>query len=72
MAGCRVRVKGDGWGGGTGQYDATVVDGDELSFTVVFVGENKKHQETHVMREFCTMLEPPAVEEPKTTRKRTS
>ena len=25
--------------------DATVVDGDELSFTDVFVGENKKHED---------------------------
>ena len=29
----------------TSRYDATVVDGDELSFTVVFVGENKKHED---------------------------
>lgn len=27
------------------RYDATVIDADDLSFTIIFVGDNKKHQD---------------------------
>eukprot|EP00913_Durusdinium_trenchii_P011037 g10361.t1 len=66
MAGCRVRVTGDGWGGGTGEYEATVVDGDDLSYTIIYIGDDKKYTdsclsfETHVLQEHCTLLEPPS------------
>lgn len=42
-------------GGPASRYDATVVDGDELSFTVIFVGENKKHEDEAVGA-FCQSL----------------
>ena len=28
-----------------GRYEATVVDGDDLSFTIIFIGDDKKYQE---------------------------
>jgi len=53
--GSRVRVKGDGWGVGRGSYVATVTEADELTFTVIRqCGE--RWEETHVLREHCTVL----------------
>ncbi|CAE8623790.1 unnamed protein product, partial [Polarella glacialis] len=52
--GSQVRVKGDGWGGGFGEYDGTVTEQDELSLTVIFKSvETKKWEETQVLREHC-------------------
>jgi len=55
--GCKVTVQGDGWGGGTGEYEATVVDSDELSLTVVYRDEDKKWKETHVLLQHCKFLD---------------
>ncbi|CAJ1439641.1 unnamed protein product [Effrenium voratum] len=70
-AGHLVLVKGDGWGGGTGEYQATVVDADDLSLTVVYRGDDKSWKETHVLREHCTFLEPVREDTAKSSRRRT-
>jgi len=62
MVGCRVSVTGDGWGGGTGGYEATVVDSDDLSLTVIYRDDDKKWKETHVLRQHCDLLDAPQVE----------
>eukprot|EP00930_Biecheleria_cincta_P083755 TRINITY_DN73265_c0_g1_i1.p1 TRINITY_DN73265_c0_g1~~TRINITY_DN73265_c0_g1_i1.p1 ORF type:complete len:933 (+),score=129.29 TRINITY_DN73265_c0_g1_i1:208-2799(+) len=59
----QVRVFGDGWGGGSGSYLATVTEGDHLTFTVIrtsvdppcTTGPNA-WQETHVLREHCQLV----------------
>eukprot|EP00930_Biecheleria_cincta_P043262 TRINITY_DN29720_c0_g1_i1.p1 TRINITY_DN29720_c0_g1~~TRINITY_DN29720_c0_g1_i1.p1 ORF type:complete len:313 (+),score=70.44 TRINITY_DN29720_c0_g1_i1:78-1016(+) len=68
--GCKIRVKGDGWGGGGGEYEGTVTQADELSFTVIFRNDNKKWEETHVLRRYCDIVE--HVEAPSTHRRRTT
>ncbi|CAE7469506.1 unnamed protein product [Symbiodinium sp. CCMP2592] len=62
MVGCRVSVTGDGWGGGTGEYEATVVDSDDLSLTVIYRDDDKKWKETHVLRQHCDLLDAPQAE----------
>mmetsp|Transcript_66950 Transcript_66950/g.117314 ORF Transcript_66950/g.117314 Transcript_66950/m.117314 type:complete len:489 (+) Transcript_66950:72-1538(+) len=53
--GTKVKVCGDGWGGGSGDYLATVTEADSLTFTVIRqVGE--KWEETHVLRTHCTIV----------------
>lgn len=55
--GTKVRVKGDGWGGGRGTYNATVTEADEFTFTVLIEKRNpERFEETHVLREHCTIL----------------
>lgn len=51
--GLQVLVKGDGWGGGSGQFEALVTEADERSFTVIRTGS---WEETHVLREYCKLL----------------
>lgn len=68
--GCKIRVRGDGWGGGAGEYEGTVTEADDHSFTVIFRNDNKKWEETHVLRQYCTVLE--HVEIPPTRRRRTT
>jgi len=51
--GSLVKVRGDGWGGGRGEYTATVTEADELTFTVIRQN-GEKWEETHVLREHCS------------------
>jgi len=51
--GRRVAVVGDGWGGGTGGYEAMVMEADASSFTVVALSGPLRWEETHVMKEHC-------------------
>eukprot|EP00927_Polykrikos_kofoidii_P075402 TRINITY_DN7157_c0_g1_i1.p1 TRINITY_DN7157_c0_g1~~TRINITY_DN7157_c0_g1_i1.p1 ORF type:complete len:511 (-),score=78.60 TRINITY_DN7157_c0_g1_i1:212-1681(-) len=53
--GRKVRVKGDGWGGGgTGHYDATVTEMDDLTYSIVFLDVAKnRFEQTVVLREHC-------------------
>eukprot|EP00933_Yihiella_yeosuensis_P017898 TRINITY_DN14875_c0_g8_i1.p1 TRINITY_DN14875_c0_g8~~TRINITY_DN14875_c0_g8_i1.p1 ORF type:complete len:130 (+),score=43.66 TRINITY_DN14875_c0_g8_i1:358-747(+) len=51
--GSKVMVQGDGWGGGTGEYEATIVDVDDATFNVIFRNDDKKFEETHVLKEHC-------------------
>merc|ERR1712060_425924 len=53
--GQRVAVVGDGWGSGTGGYEAMVTEADRLTFTVVAVNDSK-WQEMHVLQEHCIPL----------------
>ncbi|CAE7512522.1 unnamed protein product [Symbiodinium natans] len=62
LVGCRVAVTGDGWGGGIGGYEATVVDSDDLSLTVIFRDDDKKWKETHVLRQHCELIDAPQPE----------
>ena len=58
-AGFLVRVKGDGWGGGSGgtSYLATVTEADALTYTVIRRGDcHGSWDETHVLKEECTIL----------------
>lgn len=59
----QVRVFGDGWGGGTGSYLATVTEGDNLTFTVIRTSVDPTctsgpdaWQETHVLQEHCQLV----------------
>jgi len=52
--GSRVKVKGDGWGSGTGEYVGTITEVEDLTFTVVFERSPDKWEETYVLREHCT------------------
>merc|ERR1712137_176917 len=52
--GMKVIVRGDGWGGGHGTYNATVTEADDLTFTVVRE-RNSVWEETHVLRALCVM-----------------
>merc|ERR1712107_273925 len=54
--GMKVRVLGDGWGGGSGAYLATITEADSSTFTVIrseFVDQARCWEETHVLREKC-------------------
>jgi len=57
VVGCKVMVKGDGWGGGTGEYKGTVIELDDITFSVVFQNDDKKWEETQVLREHCQVIE---------------
>jgi len=52
-----VIVKGDGWGGGTGEYQGTVIELDDMTFSVIFKNDGKKWEETQVLREHCQVIE---------------
>lgn len=54
--GSRVKVHGDGWGGGSGEYVASVTEVDEMTFTLVFKS-GATWEETCVLREHCTLLQ---------------
>jgi len=55
--GVKVRVIGDGWGGGSGEYLATITEADSSTFTVIRCkkpsGDAGAWEETHVLRENC-------------------
>lgn len=68
--GCKIRVRGDGWGGGAGGYEGTVTEADDHSFTVIFQNDNKKWEETQVLRQYCDILE--RAENSPTHRRRTT
>jgi len=54
-----VIVRGDGWGGGSGEYLATITEADEFTFTVIRAAEGEDEsawEETHVLREHATVL----------------
>merc|ERR1712176_1750923 len=55
--GVKVRVIGDGWGGGSGEYLATITEADGSTFTVIRCkkpsGDAGAWEETHVLRENC-------------------
>lgn len=55
--GVRVAVVGDGWGGGSGGYEATVLEADAHTFTVVALGGPSQWSETHVLRRCCISLD---------------
>jgi len=55
--GTEVLVHGDGWGGGRGEYAATVTEADSLTFTVIYQNGPRAWEETHVLRSFCTSHE---------------
>jgi len=57
--GAQVRVRGDGWGGGSGEYVATITEADEFTFTVIRAATGEDDcawEETHVLREHATVL----------------
>ena len=52
-----VRVHGDGWGGGTGSYLATVTEADTQTFTVIRRGDcYGSWDETHVLKTCCSIM----------------
>mmetsp|Transcript_77702 Transcript_77702/g.166591 ORF Transcript_77702/g.166591 Transcript_77702/m.166591 type:complete len:193 (-) Transcript_77702:37-615(-) len=51
--GQHVAVVGDGWGGGTGGYEAVITEADELTFTVIAISGEARWKETHVLRQCC-------------------
>merc|ERR1712061_664542 len=51
-----VIVRGDGWGGGRGEYIATVTEADPATFTVVAVSGPEPWSERHVLRSHCIIL----------------
>jgi hypothetical protein len=51
--GLMVWVQGDGWGGGSGTYLATVTEADEQTFTIIRRGGC--WVEAHVLRELCRL-----------------
>mmetsp|Transcript_40773 Transcript_40773/g.110293 ORF Transcript_40773/g.110293 Transcript_40773/m.110293 type:complete len:352 (-) Transcript_40773:194-1249(-) len=53
VVGSQVKVRGDGWGGGRGVYEATVTEADEQTFTVVYKNARGKWEETCVLRDHC-------------------
>jgi len=55
--GRQVEVIGDGWGGGSSSYLATVTEADDLTFTVIRLSGPEAWQETHVLREHCHLVE---------------
>jgi len=54
--GSKVKVQGDGWGGGSGEYVASVTEADEMTLTLVFK-KGAAWEETCVLREHCTLLQ---------------
>merc|ERR1712228_415526 len=56
--GSHVEVRGDGWGGGGGCYVGVVTEADAATFTVVVPAGRARWSETHVLRQYCTMLRP--------------
>mmetsp|Transcript_41471 Transcript_41471/g.61910 ORF Transcript_41471/g.61910 Transcript_41471/m.61910 type:complete len:109 (+) Transcript_41471:1-327(+) len=55
--GCLVCVRGDGWGGGHGEFTGTITEADEFTFTVVrHAARGVAWEETHVLREHCAVL----------------
>lgn len=57
--GTEVLVRGDGWGGGSGEYLATVTETDAFTFTVIRQYEDGRVEETHVLREHCDVVSEP-------------
>merc|ERR1719296_171125 len=51
-----VKVRGDGWGAGTGEYEAIVTEADVLTFTVIRQQGVKNWEETHVLKEHCELV----------------
>lgn len=54
--GHRVAVVGDGWGGGSGGYEAVVTEADRHTFTVIAVSGPDAWKETHVLQDCCIPL----------------
>lgn len=54
-----VLVRGDGWGGGSGEYLATVTETDAFSLTILRQYEDGRVEETHVLREHCDVVSEP-------------
>lgn len=56
--GMKVRVCGDGWGGGDRRrkFEGTVTEADKFTFTVVYEDGAGKWTETHVLREHCALV----------------
>lgn len=52
--GSQVLVRGDGWGGGCGEYEATITEADALTFTVIRK-RGRLWEETHVLRDHCSL-----------------
>lgn len=68
-AGTQVIVRGDGWGGGSGEYLATVTETDAFTYTVIRQFEGGRVEETHVLRDYCVVVsEPPQRPEAKRPR----
>eukprot|EP00928_Gymnodinium_smaydae_P078717 TRINITY_DN6280_c0_g1_i1.p1 TRINITY_DN6280_c0_g1~~TRINITY_DN6280_c0_g1_i1.p1 ORF type:complete len:640 (+),score=197.17 TRINITY_DN6280_c0_g1_i1:58-1977(+) len=59
--GQRVVVVGDGWGQGTGGYEAVITEADDSTFTVISVGG---WEETHVLRSCCVPVAAGATSSP--------
>jgi len=55
-AGTQVIVRGDGWGGGSGEYLATVTEMDAFTYTVIRQFEDGSVEETHILREHCNVV----------------
>lgn len=51
-----VTVQGDGWGAGSGEMKARVIEADDYTFTVIFEAGPDKWKETHVLREHCRLI----------------
>jgi len=66
--GLRVAVIGDGWGQGLGKsgYEAIVTEADDFTYTVVALGGQCPWTETHVLKQYCVLLDrqvlPPRLE----------
>lgn len=52
--GAKVEVLGDGWGAGSGRYEATVTDSDDQTYTVI---KSSNLEETVVLKKFVKVLE---------------
>jgi len=57
--GLRVAVIGDGWGQGLGKsgYEAIITEADDLTYTVVTLGGHQPWIETHVLKQYCVLLD---------------
>mmetsp|Transcript_13271 Transcript_13271/g.25560 ORF Transcript_13271/g.25560 Transcript_13271/m.25560 type:complete len:773 (-) Transcript_13271:128-2446(-) len=57
--GQRIAVIGDGWGQGLGKsgYEAIVTEADDFTYTVVSLGGDCPWTETHVLKQYCVLLD---------------
>merc|ERR1712008_457802 len=57
--GLRVAVIGDGWGQGLGKsgYEAIITEADDFTYTVVALGGDCPWTETHVLQQYCLLLD---------------
>jgi len=53
--GKKVKVSGDGWGDGEGEYIGTVTESDDQTHTIIYETSPGVYEETLVLRRYCTV-----------------